>query len=238
MDVSAASSAGMISSPASACSLARASSISTSPVAMRWRGSFALRPVILATRIKSSMTATRAVDSALLMPLSCSYETTVQEIISVTCEISVSLRMSTTLRTYIGRLAAAHGSQSALSLATGIVAPTVSHHLKGSRSITAEHLAAYLAAAPTDLRAGLLTAWLRQALPGDVLDEMAAQEQETPHRVAETGALYRTALRRPDDLDAPTASALAWLSRECAADHDLAELVRHLARRWGWHQDP
>lgn len=146
--------------------------------------------------------------------------------------------MSATLITYIGRLAAAHGSQSALSIATGIVAPTISHHLKGQRSITAEHLAAYLAAAPADLRAGLLTAWLRQAMPGDVLDAMAAQEVETPHRVAETGALYRTALRRPEDLDAPTASALDWLSRECAADHDLAELVRHLAQRWGWNPAP
>jgi hypothetical protein len=137
------------------------------------------------------------------------------------------------------RLADAHGSQAQLADAAGLVTPTVSWHIRGQREVNPDHLAAYLAAAPASMRRGLLLAWLRAYLPGDLLDDMAAAEPATGSatRARDGGALYRVALQRPDDLDPATASALAWLAQECAADAEMADLLRRLATRWGWEPD-
>lgn len=121
---------------------------------------------------------------------------------------------------------AAHGWQQAdLAEKTGIVRPTVSHHLNGSRVIRDDHLAAYCKALSREEQAMLVSAWLRDTLT-----------QEAQENVLDTHAsrLNESTRSWQPGLTEEQQSMLDFWSKVLVSDPEVASIFAAVTRKAGW----
>ena len=116
-------------------------------------------------------------------------------------------------------------SQDDLAKASGIVAPTVSHHINGKRVIRDDHLAAYLPCLDRSEQRQLLAAWLQDVLPAAV--------QETLLDPA-TGKLQEEVTTFALGLTAEQQSMLRFWAAKLAADDELDHIFAAITRKAGW----
>jgi transcriptional regulator with XRE-family HTH domain len=115
-------------------------------------------------------------------------------------------------------------TQDDLAKAAGIVAPTVSHHLNGKRTIRDDHLAAYLPCLDRIEQRQLLSGWLQDVLPAPVQENVLDPASQ---RLQEDVTIYALGLtvQQQDQLK-------FWTGR-IATDDDIAKIFAVLTRKAG-----
>ena len=118
--------------------------------------------------------------------------------------------------------------QTDLAKASGIAAPTVSHHLSGARVIRDDHLALYCNALDRTEQSQLVAAWLRDTLPADAQEAVLSHDT---NRLREEVQLWKPGL------DPEQQSMIQWWTERLALDRELDEVFRIVTRRSGWSPD-
>jgi transcriptional regulator with XRE-family HTH domain len=95
------------------------------------------------------------------------------------------------------------------------------------RPIRGQHLSGYLRALDSSDRKMLLSAWLRDLLGSDLVDEVVDRET---NRVREDVLEWAPSLRPSDK------KMLDWLAQEMVSDPQSCEMIRSVCKRIGFKQ--
>jgi transcriptional regulator with XRE-family HTH domain len=123
-----------------------------------------------------------------------------------------------------------HGWQQAdLANRSKIAAQTLSLHLNGSRPINDDHLALYITALDKGEQSRLVSAWLQDTLPADVIANVL---DSTTHSVREEVRTWRPGLT-PEQ-----AEMMDWWAAKLAEDDELARIFHAITSKAGWQPTP
>lgn len=140
--------------------------------------------------------------------------------------------METTPRT-VKILSAAlqmHGwEQNDLARLTGINRTQISFHLNGSRPVRDDHLAAYITALAKAEQSRLVSAWLQDTLPAEVIANVL---DITSNSVREEVRAWRPGLTS-EQMD-----MLDFWAAKFTEDDELARIFRAITIKGGWQPDP
>lgn len=135
-------------------------------------------------------------------------------------------------------LDAHHLNQGDLGVKTGISRTVISAHLSGQRAIRDEHLSAYLGALGVLERPMLLSAWLRDTLPVDVIHDIFRAEDLLRVREEEEGRylvrLKPEVIEWTPQLDEEQRDMLLWWVDRLIRDPDLDGIFRQITRKAGY----
>lgn len=115
--------------------------------------------------------------------------------------------------------------QNDLAAASRIHATTVSMHIRGTRAIRDDHLAAYLPCLDRPEQRQLLAAWLQDLLSKDVQETVF--EPQT-HRLQEDVTTFALGLTHEQQ------SQLRFWAAKLAADDELGHIFAAITRKAGW----
>jgi transcriptional regulator with XRE-family HTH domain len=116
-------------------------------------------------------------------------------------------------------------SQTELAKLAGLDISIVSHHLRGSRVIRDDHLAAYCHVLEAAEKERLVSAWLRDVLTAE--DAAAVLE---PH----TFTLREDVRTWHPGLSEDQRRMLDWWAAKLAADDELDHIFKAISRKAGW----
>jgi transcriptional regulator with XRE-family HTH domain len=123
-----------------------------------------------------------------------------------------------------------HGWQQAdLANRSKIAAQTLSLHLNGSRPINDDHLALYITALDKSEQSRLVSAWLQDTLPAEVIANVL---DITTNSVREEVRAWRPGLS-PEQMD-----MLDFWAAKFTEDDELARIFRSITIKGGWQPDP
>jgi hypothetical protein len=123
-----------------------------------------------------------------------------------------------------------HGwEQNDLARESGINRATISMHLSGLRPIRDDHLALYITALDKSEQSRLVSAWLQDTLPADVITNVL---DITTHSVREEVRTWRPGLT-PEQ-----AEMMDWWAAKLAEDDELARIFHAITSKAGWQPTP
>jgi len=119
-----------------------------------------------------------------------------------------------------------HGwDQNDLAASSKIHATTVSMHIRGTRAIRDDHLAAYLSCVDRSEQRQLLAAWLQDILPKNVQETVL---EPTSNHLQEDVISFTLGLTQQQQ------SMLRFWAAKLAADDELDHIFAAITRKAGW----
>lgn len=128
-------------------------------------------------------------------------------------------------------------TQGELADKASLARSVVNWHLSRTRPIRDEHLIGYLAALPGIERAILLSAWMRDMLPTDIIHSIFTSE--STNLIAEEPPTSHLKLRKEitewvPELDEEQRGMLLWWAGKLVNDSELDEIFRGITRKAGY----
>ncbi len=143
-----------------------------------------------------------------------------------------SCKMETTPKTskILAAALLGHGwEQNDLARESGINRATISMHLSGLRPIRDDHLALYITALDKSEQSHLVSAWLQDALPAEVIANVL---DSTTHSVREEVRAWRPGLTSEQS------EMMDWWAAKLAEDDELARIFQAITSKVGWQPTP